>query len=115
ELVGPEVLEQIALCATLDRVEQVRVVLGRGQDDHLDLRLLGADQPRSSQTVQLGHVQIHQQDVRPQPSSLLDRLATVARLADDVYPARLEEASQSISKELVIVGDEDAHAGSPGW
>jgi NAD(P)-dependent dehydrogenase (short-subunit alcohol dehydrogenase family) len=85
----------------------VRVFFRAGQDNHLDVRLIGADEPSRGEAVELGHVQVHEYDVRAKPLRLLNSLASVVGLADHVHAARLEQASQSVAEES---GD-TAHAG----
>ena len=109
ELVGGKVLEEVPLGAALDRLEQVRVFFRSGQDDHFDVGLLGADEPSRGQAIELGHVQVHEHDVRTEPSRLVDRFASVAGFAGDVDAARLEHAAQSVAEQRVVVGDQNAH------
>ena len=75
-----EVLEQVSLGPRLDRLEEIGVVVGGGQDHHLDLGLLGADQPGGGEPVDLGHREVHQDDVGLELAGELDGLAAVPRL-----------------------------------
>src|ERR1700687_4117000 len=52
-----------------------------GQDDYFDIRLLRADESRRGQAVKLGHVQVHEYDVGPQPPCLVDGFASVTGFA----------------------------------
>ena len=49
--------------------------------------------------------------VGPQPSGLVDRLASVGGFADDLdVGRRLEQLAESGADECLVVGDEDAYA-----
>jgi hypothetical protein len=87
----------------------VRVFFGSGQDDHLHVRLIGADEPSRGQAVELRHLQVHEHEVRTEPSRLVDRFAPVAGLSDHFYSPRLEQASQSVAVEGVVVGYQNTH------
>ena len=58
--------------------------------------------------VELGHPDVHQDDVRVEPSGLVHRFEPVARLGDDldVLLAREQHAEAGADHRLVV-GDED--------
>src|SRR6266545_447336 len=113
ELVRFEVLEQVALRSRLDRLEQLGVFVRGGEDDHLDLGLFGADQAGGGETVQLGHREVHEHDVRLEAVRQLDRLAAVPGLPDDGQAVGFQQAAQAVAEECVIIGDEDVHQTAP--
>ena len=86
EFVGARVLEQEAARARAQGLVDVLVHVEGGQ--HHDLRVdvvAGKQAPRCLDPVQLGHPHVHQDDVRPQPAGLRERLLAVRGLADDVH------------------------------
>ncbi len=105
------VLQQVAGRAQPDRAQEVRVVLGCGQDD--DRRVGGglADPRERREAVHPRHRQIEDDQVGAQRTRLLDRLGAVGRLPDDVEPARREEPRERFARERMVVGDEDWRLG----
>jgi hypothetical protein len=63
----------------------------------------------AARPFKLGHVQVHEHDVRAEPPCLVDNFAPIAGFAYHVNPARLEQASQSVAEQSVVVGYENAH------
>src|SRR5205823_4577719 len=104
ECVRIQVLEDVALRAALDRLEQVRIVLRGGQNDHLDSGLLRAQQACRRKPVHLGHAQVHQHDVGREPLDLLERFAAVPGLADDIFAQPLPVAETVRSVGLMASG-----------
>jgi hypothetical protein len=49
-------------------------------------------------------VQVHEHNVGAEPPCLVDCFAAVAGFPDDLDPARLEQAAQTVAKQSVIVG-----------
>jgi hypothetical protein len=109
ELVGGKILEEVPLGTALDRLEQVGILFRCGQDDDLDVRLLGTDEPSGGQAVKLGHVQIHEHNVGAEPPRLVDSLAAITGFADHLDPARLEQTAQSVAEQSMIVSYQNAH------
>jgi len=87
----------------------VGVFFRGGQHDHFNVWLLGADQPRRGETIELGHVQVHEHDLGSEPPGLVDCLAPVAGFTDHVHSPRLEHAAQSVAEQSMVVGDQNAH------
>jgi hypothetical protein len=81
------VLDQIADRTGPERAVDVGVVGEGGEHQHPGRRMLVEDPPGGLHAVHPRHPQVHQDHVRAQPFGQPDRLATVARLADDVEPA----------------------------
>ncbi len=67
ELGRLEVLQEVALGARLDRLEQVVLVLADGQDDDRDRRPGGLDPARSPRGPSHRHPDVHQDEVRLEP------------------------------------------------
>ena len=73
--------------------------------------------PRRLDAVELGHADVHQDDVRLEPPGLGDRLDAVRRLADDLdVLLRLEDHAEARPDERLVVDDQDAeaHSGATG-
>ena len=78
---------------------------------------VGEEPARRLDAVDVGHADVHQDDVRPQAPRLRDRLAPVRRLADDLdVLLGLEDHAEAGADERLVVGDQDAqaHAGLTG-
>jgi hypothetical protein len=59
--------------------------------------------------VQVGHVEVHYDDVRGERACQLDGLLAACRLADDLGVGdRFEEGAEAAAEEWVVVGDQDA-------
>ena len=120
QLLGRDVLEQEAAGARPQRLVDVLVeVEGREHEDAdatVGRRVAAArDPPGRLDAVELGHADVHQDDVRRQASGLVDRLAPVRGLADDLEVLLgVEDHAEARADERLVVGDEDAdaHAGS---
>ncbi len=68
---------------------------------------LGLDRGRRTDPVELGHDEVHQDDVGPQSTGFLDRLASIGRLANDLdVVEELEETPQPASDHGVVVDQE---------
>ena len=68
-----------------------------------------ADLARGLEAVEHRHAHIHQDEVRAELPRELDRLAAVARLADDLDPLVCrEDRLERLGEQPVVVGDEDA-------
>ncbi len=98
-----EVLEQIALGAGLDRTEQVGFVLAHGQHDDRDFGVAGLDLGRRLQSGEVGHPNVHEDDVRRGLVYEIDRLVAVRRLSDHFVAPGEQERSHAIPEESVIV------------
>ena len=71
----------------------------------------GRDLARRRDPVELGHADVHQHDVGPQPLRAVDGLLAVGRLADDRdVVLGLEHHPEARPHERLVVGDEDADA-----
>lgn len=105
-----EVLEQVALRAGFDGVEEFRFLFRRGEDHDFHLRRFTDDQLRRADAVELRHLQVHQHEIGLELARERHRFAAVLRFADDLVSLRKQEASQAVAEERVIVGNEDTHA-----
>src|SRR4051794_18942911 len=112
ELLGRRVLEEEPARAGAQRLVHVLVEVERRQ--HQDLRPAvavdgGEDAPRRLEPVELGHADVHQHDVWAQGAGLVDRLAPVGRLADDLdLGLRVEDHAEAGADERLVVDEEDA-------
>jgi signal transduction histidine kinase len=96
QLVGRDVLQQVADRAGLQRAGDQLVLPEGRQGDDLRLRAALPDRLGRGRAVHLRHHQVHQDDVGTQPRAQLDRLPSVARLADQL---ELQER-QRLAREL---------------
>ena len=79
--------------------------------------VVGEQLTRRLDPVDLGHADVHEDDVRLQAQRLGDRLDAVRGLADDLdVLLGLEDHAKAGAHERLVVDDEDAegHACSPG-
>jgi hypothetical protein len=120
ELLGRSVLEQEAARASPQRLVDVLVEVECRQDQHRGRGLsVGEDPAGCLEPVQVGHLDVHQDDVGTAPARELDGVAPVDRLADDVEVGlQLEDGAKARADERLVVGDQhgDRHRGdATGW
>ena len=113
EVGGVHALQQEAGRPCFDRLEQVVVIGSRAEHDHLDLRHLRFHQPRGAQPVAPRHRHLHQDDVRMLLPGLGQAFEPVGCHADDFDAVRLQDATQALQHQLVIVCQQHSHATSP--
>src|SRR5436190_1531209 len=103
------VFQQEAARSGSDRLDHVFVDFEGREDQDLGRPVLGCQDPRRLDAVQPGHPHIHQDDVGPQATGLLDRVESIGGLSHelDVFlgPQRHLERR---AHERLIVGNEDA-------
>jgi hypothetical protein len=109
ERLARRILEEVARRAGRDRGPDVAVGVEGGEDEDpgrvADLGQL-VDRAR---TVDLGHPEVHEDDVGPEPLGRNHRLAAVGRLADDLeLRIAVEDAAEAVADDRVIVDDEQA-------
>ena len=96
----------------MDGTDNLVVLEHTRQRDHLDVGKLLLDLTDGRDTVQDGHDQVHQDDVRLERTGLVDRVAAVGRLADDLeVVVQSEEHAQPLTDDRVVVGEQDADHG----
>ena len=61
-----------------------------------------------AQAVEAGHREVEQDEVRPEPGGLDDRLGAVGCAAADLEAVRAEQRGQRLAGQRVVVDDEDA-------
>ena len=114
ELRRLEVLEQVALGAGLDRLEQVVLVLGHGQDHDRGRRVRAAlirDVAASPEPPGIRTSMSTRSGSTSAASATASALA--AGEADDLVAPRPDERGDPVAEERVIVGDEDPHRPGP--
>ena len=73
--------------------------------------LLGDDPAGRFYAVEFGHADVHQHDVRSQLSGQRDGFEAVACLAEDLDICRgCENHPEAVADQLLVIGDQDAHA-----
>ena len=90
------------------------VLLGTGDREHQDSgRRDSLPKPaRRLYAAQLGHLEIHQDDVGTGLCDRGDRLLAVAGSADHVESVRAEQRGECLPEEAIVVDDEDADVAS---
>jgi hypothetical protein len=72
--------------------------------------VLTADLTRRFDPSPLGHLHVHEDDVRVQRGDAFDHLEPVGRLADDLHVGlHREDLDEAATEQRVIVRDEDAY------
>src|SRR5690606_2007419 len=116
-LVGPLLLQHVAGRAGLDHVDDEAVLEHRRERHDLDVGEAAPDLARGLDAVHDGHQQVHHDDVGPELLDELERLAPVARLADDLEVGLEPEGEpQAPPHDGVVVNEQDAdlvHSLSP--
>ena len=118
ELLGRDVLEEKPARADPERVVDVLVHVERRQHHDLQPRtVLGQELAGRLDPVDVGHADVHEDDVRSQAPRLRDRLPAVRGFADNFHVLfGIEDHAETRTDEGLIVDDEDAgaHAGTTG-
>src|SRR5207253_5453194 len=113
DLLGRLGLQEIAGCTGANRLEEVLLRAGRGQDNDLAIRGSLAQPRQRRQAVEAGHGEVEEDDIRPEPARLDDRLGAVGSAAHDVEPVGTEERRERLAGQRVVVDDQDP--GSHSW
>jgi hypothetical protein len=111
EVLRQRVLEQEAARAGAQRVVDVRVEVERREhedgDGVLELELL-EETARRLQPVDVGHLDVHEHDVRAATPDEVEDRPPVRRLAADRHAGlALEDRAEAGADEHLVVGDED--------
>ena len=104
-------LMQVSGRADAQRGQQVGLLLGDGQDQHVDVVEARPDRRAHLDAAQLRHPEVEHQHGGVQLARQRERLAPVRGQAHDL-DARLarQQRGGALAHEAVVVGDEDAHA-----
>ena len=104
------VLRDEAARAGLERGLHVAVVRGHGQDEHAHVGISLEDRPGRGGSLDIGHAEIHDHDVRPQLVRQPDPHAATGGLRHHLdVGLHGEQRRESRPEEIVIVNDEDAN------
>ena len=118
---GRLVLQQVAGGAEADRAEQVRVVLGRGQDDDRGVGRGLADPRQRGEAVHSGHRQVEDDEVGLQLGACSTASAPSVGLPDDLEPfaerspasaSRVSGWSSAMRTRVVMTPGDCADTGS---
>ena len=104
-----EVLEQVALGAGLDRLEEVVLVLGDGQDDDGDLRPGGLDARRRGKPGTARHPDVHEHEIGLDVRRQRDRLVLAAGEPDHLMAPGTDERRDTVAEQGMVVDDQDPH------
>src|SRR5947208_4267771 len=94
--------------ANPERFQDVLVIRMHGQENHLRLRAGLRDLPRGGDSVQQRHPVIQQGDVRTVLAGQANGLLPVGRLTGDLKPFLLQEQSDALPDDLVVVSQKNA-------
>ena len=114
QLLGVQVLEQVAVHAHADGPEQPLVVVADRQHDHLDAGELLEDHLGGLDARHDRHLHVHDHQVGLQPSRLLDALEAVVGLADDLQVRLGVDQRRDRAAEQRGVVDEQHPGGARG-
>src|SRR5262249_24252976 len=106
---GCVVLEQVALDPGPQGRDDIRVFRVHRQRDDLDARRRLGHLAGGVEPVQLGHRQVEHRHVRAQGLRALDGVVPVGGLADDLELLTLEQRTEPLTDELVIVDQQHTH------
>jgi signal transduction histidine kinase len=101
-------LEQVAGGAGADRPEEVLLRVRRGQDDHFGLGRLLADAGERGEAVHPGHREIEEHEVGLEALRGVDRLLAAGSVAHDFEALLREEGGEGITRERMVVHEQDA-------
>src|SRR5690349_5943420 len=106
-------LQQVGHGFRIERLECVFVE--GGGEDHRRRRDQGREMSGHFETIDAGHANVQQHDVRRQPVDHVDGLLSVARLARDLEFAGLhDQRAKALARRRLVVDDEYAQAHAPG-
>ena len=100
-------LQEIARSTGANRLEKVLLGAGGGQDDDLALRRRLPEPRQCRETVEAGHREVEQDEVRLEPADLLDRLGPVGGAPDHLEAMGAEQRGESLPSQRVVVDDHD--------
>jgi hypothetical protein len=106
-------LEQVSRRPAADGSEQVLLSLGGGEHNDLSCRSSLLESGQRLQSVDFGHRKVEQNQLRLQPPTGLDRLATVGRLAHHLEAVACKQRGESFPGERVIINDQDSRGHDP--
>ena len=106
QLLRADVLEQVAVGAGLDRLEQVVVVLGHGEHDDRRPDAGGADGGHAVHARGDGHVHVHDHEIGMERPDLLQGIAAVLALAHDGHVELGADQGRERPAEQGLVIDE---------
>jgi signal transduction histidine kinase len=109
DALGRLALEQVAGRAAADRQEEVLLGAGGCQDDDLALRRRLAQAGQGLEPVEARHREVEQHELRLQARCELDRLLAVGRLSHDGEIVLGEQRGERVTRDRVIVDDQDPH------
>src|SRR5262245_24689612 len=105
------IFQQIAPRARLHAVEDILVVVKSGEQNHSGFRQRVCDLRSRRDAVHLGHLYIHQDDIRLEGQSAFEGLLPIFGLADhDKALVQLEDGAQPLAHESLILGDQHANS-----
>lgn len=110
DLLGWLGLQEVAGRAGADGCQEILLGVGRCENDHFAVGGALTDTRKRGQPVHPRHGEVEEDDVRLERDGLVDRASAVLGLADHVEALLCEEARESVSRERMVVDDEDALA-----
>lgn len=87
-----------------------------GKTDHPDSGILRHDVARGFHPVHVGHIDVHEDEIRPYPSHNLDRLPAIRGLSHDgKLTIGFKNTAKLFPDHLVIIHEDDANQGAGGF
>lgn len=108
DLLGRLRLQEVSRRAGPDGREEVLLGVRRCKHDDLAVGRVLANVGQRSQAVHLGHREVEENDVRLERHRLVDGHAAVLGFTDHVEPLLGEQSRERVTRERVVVDDEDA-------
>ena len=104
-------LREVAVCAGLNRLHHVRLVLVGGQYQHIRTRALLADQPRRGDAVEVRELDVHQDHVGLELARQADGFPSVGGFTDDLDDLLvLKKIFDAFTEKRLVVGDQHLHS-----
>jgi signal transduction histidine kinase len=105
---GRLALQKVARRTGTDRGEQVLLGARCREDDDLRLRRRLTDLRQGREAVHAGHREVEEDDVGPEARREVDGLRSLVRVADDVEAVLREQGLEGLSRQRMVVDDQDA-------
>ncbi len=110
QVLGRAVLQQVTVGTTSHHLQHVVLIVMSGKDKNLHMRNVFLDMTRRFQTIQPGHTDVHQYNIRIQLEGEINREAAIGRFPDNFDPlCKGKQRNKARRTNRVIVCDENAN------
>lgn len=108
KFVGVNIFENVRERAGADGGKNIFVSVVRGEDDNLRARAVRFDETRSLNAIHIGHVQVHENDVRRELGDEFDSRLAIFRFTDDLNIGEgVEIAGQAETHNAMVVHEDE--------